>query len=460
MTDGTLAGYRLLRRLGSGSRADVFLASGSDGTVALKVFETGVSRESVGAELDALGRVDSPHVARLLDLASSSGPLPTLVFERVPGGSLAALLRGRVDLEAGEAVTLLAPIAHLLPELHHAGVVHTRIGAGSIHLGESGEPVLLGLGHCELFTANGTIAALDARPAVVDDRDAFAALAVSILGQVRDAVTNRRIRELSDWIENVPRVHEFLPDLESRLFDLADAMPIQFGGDEGLESAVPMRIGMPVPEIREPREVVEPTANQSKASPWEPPPWLPAVLLENPVAQVRERLGTFVRGVRKPFWIVAGGIVLAFVLAATLIPTGATQASPKGAGVRETSIPEPTPSALPDDPVLALPVLLRAREDCIRDLSILCLDSVDESSSGAFLQDSAIIQQIQQGGEIPKSATIDSSAPTLVERLGDSALVSLGVGGDLASVLLIKGASGWRIRDELTGVQATATPTG
>jgi hypothetical protein len=459
MTDGTLAGYRLLRRLGSGSRADVFLASGSSGTVALKVFETDVSPESVGAELDALGRVDSPHVARLLDLASSSGPLPTLVFERVPRGSIGSLLRERVELEVGEAVTLLAPIAHLLPELHRAGVAHTRIGAASIHLGASGEPVLLGLGHCELFPANGTIAALDARPAVVGDRNAFAALADSVLGQVRGAAADRRLRELSNWIERAPRTHEFLLDLESQLFDLADSMPIEFGRDEDSESVVPPRIGIPIPKIPEPREVVEPAAGQSKASPWEPPPWLPAVLLENPIAQVRERLVTFVHGVRKPFWIVAGGVVLAFVLAATLIPTGSPQPRPKVVAAPETSIPEPTPSPLPDDPVLALPILLRAREACIHDLSILCLDSVDEPSSGAFLQDSAIIQQVQQGGEIPKSATIDASAPTLVERLGDSALVSLGTGGDPASVLLIKGTSGWRIRDELTGVQATPRPT-
>jgi hypothetical protein len=67
-----------------------------------------------------------------------------------------------------------------------------------------------------------------------------------------------------------------------------------------------------------------------------------------------------------------------------------------------------------------------------------------------------LIQQIQQGGEVPKSATIDYSGLTLVERLGGSALLSLGTKDNLASVVVIKGASGWRIRDYLSGAQATS----
>ena len=77
-----------------------------------------------------------------------------------------------------------------------------------------------------------------------------------------------------------------------------------------------------------------------------------------------------------------------------------------------------------------------------------------------FRSDSALIQQIQQGGELPKSATVNYSGPTLVERLGGSALLSLGANVEPASVLLIKVPSGWRIRDYLSGAQATSvTPS-
>jgi hypothetical protein len=457
-TAGTLAGYRLLRKLGTGSRADVFLASGSNGTVALKVFDARVSRESVGAELDALGRVESPHLVRLLDIASSHTLLPTLVLGGVRRGSVATLLTERVELEAGEAVTLLAPLAGLLTELHRAGIAHDGIGAASVHLGVGGEPVLLGLGHCTLFAANGSMAALDGQAAVVRDRDALATLALAVLRQVRAGSTHREVRELADWIENTPRLYEFAPDLESRLFDLADAMPIEFAREAGATSVLPTRIGMPVPIAATRPEIIEPpTGGPHEFSSTEAlPHWLPLALLENPMAMIRERIGSLVRGVRKPLWFVAGGIVLAFVLALTLIPAGSPPPAPKAAIVTGAATPKPTAAALPDDPLLALPILLRAREACIHDLSILCLDAVDEPSSGAFLDDSALIQQIQQGGEVPQSATIDYSGLTLVERLGGSALLSLGNNDNPASVLIIKGASGWRVRDYLSGAQATS----
>src|ERR1700710_1198021 len=69
LPDGTLAGYRL----GSGSRADVYLATGSTGSVALKVFRPETSRDSIGAELDALGRVESPPLPQLLGIGGGPG---------------------------------------------------------------------------------------------------------------------------------------------------------------------------------------------------------------------------------------------------------------------------------------------------------------------------------------------------------------------------------------------------
>ena len=459
-SDGTFAGYRLVRKLGIGSRADVFLASGSTGTVALKVFAPEVTRESVGTELDALGRVDSPHVVRLLDIASSHSSLPTLVLERVRRGSIAGLLRERTDLEAGEAVTLLAPLAGVLPQLHRAGVAHGAVGPTSIHLGSGGEPVLLGFGHCTLFARDGTIAAIDAQAAVVRDREALAAVAKSVLGHVRRATSDRRIQDILAWIDTRATAYEFASELESRLFDLADSMPIDLGRISGAASAVPARIGRPVPAV-----------GQTDTEPAEAPPqhWLPAALLENPVLLVKQRILSLVRGVRKPLWVVAGAVLLAFVLALSLIPSGQTStaqqapaqnASTSTAAATDSPVGAPSAAALPDDPLLALPILLRDRATCFRDLSILCLDNVDESSSGAFLQDSALIQQIQQGGEIATSTNIDSSSLSLVERLGDSALISLsadnsgagsaGADSEPASILLIRGASGWRIRDLLS----------
>src|ERR1019366_6052221 len=178
--DGSLAGFRLVRKLAAGSRADVYLGVGSTGVVALKVFAPGTSAESVGSELDSLGRLDSSHLVRLLDVSNSVGERPVLVFERVAGGSVAALLGDRAELECGEAVTLLAPLAALVAELHYVGVAHRRIGAASVHLDAAGKPVLLGLGHCMLFAAGSRMAVIDTEPAAAQDRDSLAALTLGV----------------------------------------------------------------------------------------------------------------------------------------------------------------------------------------------------------------------------------------------------------------------------------------
>ena len=80
---------------------------------------------------------------------------------------------------------------------------------------------------------------------------------------------------------------------------------------------------------------------------------------------------------------------------------------------------------------------------------MLCLDGVDQQASQAFDTDAELISGIQAGGEIPDAAAIDYSAITLVERLGDTALLGLGRNSKPASVLVIKGEAGWRIRDYL-----------
>jgi hypothetical protein len=172
----------------------------------------------------------------------------------------------------------------------------------------------------------------------------------------------------------------------------------------------------------------------------------------------------FVRGVRKRFWVAAGAVVIAIIAAVVLLPQSAPT---RPLAAAPTSAPEeasPSPTPLPVDPVLALPRLLAERARCIRDLSVLCLDNVDEQSSSAYASDAALIQQLQGGTEIPASATITSPAPVLTEQLGDAALVGLGgrsssEKSEPASILMVRSEAGWRIRGYLSGIQATGTPS-
>lgn len=461
--DNSLGGFRLLRKLGVGSRADVFLGATETGAVVLKVFRAGVAAQSIGTELDALGRLGSTHLVRLLDVTSGDDDRPILVLDRVRRGSVAALVRDRDSLECGEVVTILAPLADTLPGLHRLGIGHARICAQNVHLGSSGEPVLLGFGHCELFGRDESVAAIDAEPAAAADRDALASLAVALLSRIRGAATDRRVIELIEWIDSAPREFEFPERLESRLFDLADPLPIDFGRTQPESSVVPARLGLearvlPAPApARSPEEAaqVEPARNVLV--------WLDAALRDNPIDAVKSRVLAALKGVRKRFWIAATAVVLVFVVAVALLPQNSPSPTAMPTASPTPSAPLSTSTPLPHDPVLALPVLLSERNRCIRDLSVLCLDGVDDQSSGAYADDAALIQQLQEGAETPKSASITAPAPSLTEQLGDSVILSLGLGrsatGGPASVLMIENQNGWRIRGYLTGVQATGSPS-
>jgi hypothetical protein len=74
----------------------------------------------------------------------------------------------------------------------------------------------------------------------------------------------------------------------------------------------------------------------------------------------------------------------------------------------------------------------------------LCLDAVVQVGSPALAADQALILALQDGAESPDE--LIASTPSLVERLGDSALISLGGKTQPASILLMKGQAGWRIR--------------
>ena len=146
-------------------------------------------------------------------------------------------------------------------------------------------------------------------------------------------------------------------------------------------------------------------------------------------------------------------MVAALLAAAFLIPQGRSDAVSTPLPTRSTSAPEtsdPNP-IVGDDPAAATAPLLAARESCIRDMSVLCLDAVVQPDSAAAAADRALIRNIQAGHELPSSWGVEPGEAILDERLGDSAIVSLVDTADdqPASLLLMKSEAGWRIRDYL-----------
>jgi hypothetical protein len=325
----------------------------------------------------------------------------------------------------------------------------------------------LGLGHCELFASGGTMAAIDAEPAASADRNALATFALALLERVRTTAGDSRTRDLERWIDSAPRAYEFPSELAERLFACAEAMPVAMpagrtpamraSAQRSTTRALPARIGAVEPAARV-ASVAQP--GDTEHPPASLPSWVASLLVENPTQMLKKRIVQVAKDVRPRFWIAAAGVAVGLVLAIALIPSGQAPAVTGARPVPVATHPSPVPSAtpLPDDPLLAAKALLALRLTCFRDRSILCLDDVDEASSGAFTSDAALIQQVQGGGEIPKSAIPVGATPTLTERLGDTALIGVGSQSQPASILVIRTKGGWRIRDILTGAQATATP--
>ena len=459
----SIGGYRLLRLVGAGSRAEVYLAhpdrEGADLPPAVvKVYGQAVIESSIIAEAEALSRAAGDHVVRALDVTATPEGATALILSRHAAGSLARLLADRPALEAGEAITILAPLARALARVHDAGVGHGAISPGSVLFDAAGSPAWACFGRSSLFSAALPVARLESEQAVLADVLAFGELAGVVLDRAGAAALARRVRT-----EAAPGA--WLSAFADSLFDLGEPLPVNLRPRAGLAAAqYPSR-------LVEPRDPLPP---DPASEPVRRPPLLAALPFfgravddsavqrssDSPARsrdvwrQIVSRFGlekvlVSVKRVRPLVWVVAGASVTALV-AAVVLSTG-----PEGSGDPEQrsalSDTEPLrPGSGPvteDDPVAAAVLLLETRERCIRDLSESCLDDVAQRGSSALRADRAIVESILDGGE--SGPMPDPEGATLTQRLGDSALIALGPNSEPASVLLVKGEAGWRIRDYL-----------
>lgn len=430
-----VAGHRVLRTAGIGDRARLLLGFADGETVVLKVAATDDPRTAT--ELSALARGAGDHVVELRD-ASSDERETVLVLERLPRGTLAELLERRGVLEAGEAVTMLAPVAVAIDRMHAAGVAHGALSLGAVAFRDDGAPVLHGFGAAELFAAGAPEVVRETVGGVVADRSALRDIAAVVLGRVGGGRADAARR----LVAGLPALDP--ATLAEALFGFAAPVAVRFEDD--VESPPAARLG----------DTIEVAGEEAAEESPPLPAWLVALLpdsVREPVVQALDRVrrvwaGWTVRRRRLVLAGAAGGLTVALALA--LVPP-APVATPEV--VAETPPPSDEATELPEDPVAAAVLLLAERERCLRDLSVLCLDAVVQPGSAAQHEDLARVRAVQAGGELPPE-TIAGGDPVLVERLGDSALLDLPAGSEPASILLLRTAEGWRIRDYLAGVPA------
>jgi serine/threonine protein kinase len=127
-----LGKYTLLRPLGSGSNAEVFLAQPiryPNHRVVVKRVHDHVTQhpnfsQLFEAEVRSMANFNHPYVVRLLD-ASLDDPIgPCLVIEYVPGITLEALIARHRVLFPERVGRLLGYFCHALQAAHDAGIVH------------------------------------------------------------------------------------------------------------------------------------------------------------------------------------------------------------------------------------------------------------------------------------------------------------------------------------------------
>lgn len=158
----TMAGYRLLRRLGMGGMGVVHLArqESTGREVVLKLIRPEFlgsehARERFRREVSLASSLDHPGICTIYEAGEVDGS-PFLVMRHVPGETLAARIQGQRSTAAGKgsearssvtaAIELVETLARALHVAHEAGLVHRDVKPANVMVQPDGQPVLLDFG--------------------------------------------------------------------------------------------------------------------------------------------------------------------------------------------------------------------------------------------------------------------------------------------------------------------------
>jgi serine/threonine protein kinase len=144
--------YTVLRRLGSGGMAHVYLARHAAlvRPVVIKVLHRTLAREPemrerFRREAEAAARLVHPHVCAILD-RGAAGDIVYLVMPYYAGGSLADRLGRLRTLPFAMAASVGAQVACGLDYAHRRGVVHRDVKPDNVLFDEDGNAVLTDFG--------------------------------------------------------------------------------------------------------------------------------------------------------------------------------------------------------------------------------------------------------------------------------------------------------------------------
>lgn len=143
----SVAGYRMLGRLGAGGMGQVFLASSPDGAqVAFKVILPGLAdqpefRRRFRREVEAAKRVHGPYLAEVV-AADPDGDPPWLATRYVAGPSLADAVGRYGPLPPATVRAIAVGTAEALTAISRAGLVHRDLKPSNVLLDVTGPRII------------------------------------------------------------------------------------------------------------------------------------------------------------------------------------------------------------------------------------------------------------------------------------------------------------------------------
>ncbi len=156
----SLGGYRLVRRLGSGAMADVYLAEQTSlgRQVAVKVLRSGTARHTAAVErfeqeARAAASLVHGHIVQIHEVACIDG-IHFLAEEYVAGPSLKAWLNARGPLDARQALWVLKQVGSALARSAEQGIVHRDIKPENLLLTLAGEVKVADFGLARVLSEN------------------------------------------------------------------------------------------------------------------------------------------------------------------------------------------------------------------------------------------------------------------------------------------------------------------
>jgi len=149
MNDKQIGDYKILKQIGAGGMARVYLGVHKDVPnlkVVLKVLSDPRQAERFKQEADKLALLDRhPHICKIKHFFNHGEEL-VIVMEYIEGNTLKELLEEKGTLSIQEAVNITCDLISALEPAHRQGIYHRDIKPGNIMFKESGQVKIIDFG--------------------------------------------------------------------------------------------------------------------------------------------------------------------------------------------------------------------------------------------------------------------------------------------------------------------------